>query len=35
MREERDPEAAYQSDAFDVDAKCSILIYAYGRTLKF
>jgi hypothetical protein len=32
--QEEDPEARFQSDAFAVDHKANILIYAYGRTLK-
>jgi hypothetical protein len=29
-----DPEAEFESDAFDVDPKCQVLIYAHGRILK-
>jgi len=32
---EDDPELPYQSEAFTVDAKARVLIYAYGRILKF
>jgi len=32
---EDDPELPYQSEAFDVDAKAKVLVYAYGRILKF
>mgnify|MGYP000158452503 CR=1 FL=1 len=28
-------EARFTSDAFDIDAKASVLIYAKGRSLKF
>jgi hypothetical protein len=30
-----EPEAQYCSDAYDVDPKGEIIIYAYGRQLKF
>ena len=29
------PEMKYSTDAFDIDPKAQVLIYAYGRILKF
>ena len=34
-RESEEEELPFQSNAFDVDAKAKVLIYAYGRILKF